>query len=718
MNSLSRRAFLSAGGAFILGFGLKSNFTKGNTVNNRDNKHNSVPLNAYIEVYDNDLIVLKIPFLECGQGIYTAAAMLLAEELDVRLEQVKVKASLPDIAYIMPQDRTQLTLGSYSTGKAWLPLRDAGASARIMFLEAASKLWNLSIESCRTEAGKVYGPQGESLSYGQLVLDAVKIPVPEQTKLKDVSEFKLIGKTQPRLDTVEKINGQAIYGIDIKIPNMKIGLVHASPFMGGKLKNIDDAQTKKVKKVTDVLYLEHSCCVVADHYWAANKGLQFLIGDWDYNDNPQSNNNHINHQLHLAMKQAGETLFKNSNDDMETVFSKAVQRHKGVYQQPLLAHAAMEPLNCTVYVQNDQCEIWTGTQIPLWIRDQIAQLLGLPKEKIIVYNQYVGGSFGRRMEEDYIIEAVQFAKQVNYPLKVIWSREEDFAQDHLRPAYVDYLEAGWDKAGNIIALFHHIVGPDHVDYWEGEEKKSDYSNMVLGLKDASYQFPFYQINYTKCDIPSIVPGWWHGQEATRNLFAFECFIDELAEKQKKDPIVFRNQLLGDNAEAKAVLQSVSQMANWGQKQTKSIAQGVAFIHVFDSYLAVIVEAEITTTDVIRLHRVFAAIDCGFAVNPDQVCAQIESGLIFGLSTALYNEAKLQNGKIVQRNFNQYRVIRMNEAPVIEVKIIQNSSNQGKNQPGGIGELGTIAAAPALANALAAITHKRYRSLPLVSNIKN
>lgn len=724
MSNLSRRAFITRTGALALGFSLPlfSGNAQENTkaVKPENNKvvANNVPPNdeyhnAYIEIHADNSIIFRVPDIEFGQGIYTTAAMLLAEELDVVLSAVRVEAALPNEVYILKGEFTEITWGSGSTQKDWLPLQQAAATLRILLVQAAAQLWNIDVGQCHAKEGHVYGPNDQDVLYGQLLQKVALLTEPKEIILKSPDTYSLIGKSQPRVDTPAKIHGTAIYGADVRLPDqqasiMKIGLILACPVVGGKIVQLEDKQALSVQGVVAVLRLEDAVCVVADHFWSASKGASLLEIEWDFGASATVDTQSIYKQLNSVNDENTIVGYTNSDEKIEVSLKNTSHTYEATYNQPMLAHAALEPLNCTISITDTGCEVWSCTQTPLWTQEKVATLLQKDKSQIKIHNLYVGGSFGRRLDDEYIVQAVKFAKQVSYPLQCLWSREEDFAQDHVRPPYVDKVEVGVDENSLLVAVKHNIIGPSVMARWDKSQltKEGMDPDLLLGINSLPYQIPHYQLNYTPCEIPAIIPGWWQGNGATRNIFVLESMINKYAVKAKKDPIEYRKLLKPDDR-ALGVINMVAQQAQWDIAPPKDIGRGFALAHVFGSYIAMVVEAEVTATSIVRLHRVIVAVDCGLAVNPDQIAAQIESGTVFGLGSALYNEVQIQNGQIVQRNFNQYRVLRMNETPQVEVHIVKSNE-----PPSGVGELGTIVAAPALSHALGSILEKHLYTLPL------
>lgn len=719
MSNLSRRAFLTKTGALAIGFSLPllSGKAQDNTILPKSEEQGDQaardPLNpgyhnAYIEITPGNEVVFYIPDIEFGQGIYTAASMLLAEELEVELASVKIEAALPSSEYILKGEVTEVTWGSGSTQKDWLPLQQAAAILKTMLIEAAAQSWKIKSNQCYAKSGQIYGSDNQQASYAQFLQAAYKLPVPTEVLLKNKDAYRIIGKSQPRIDTPAKIHGTAIYATDVRLTGLKTGFIIACPVVGGKVIHVNDQQARQVQGVVDILSHEDALCIIAEHFWSASKAAELLQIEWDFGPNGTATTDSIYKQLNQAIETQAVVGYSNNSEKIETALSKTHHVYKMTYRQPMLAHAALEPLSCTIKMTDNHCEIWSCSQTPLWTQGRVAEFLKRDKKEIIFHNVYVGGSFGRRLDDEYILQAVKFAQKLSYPVKYVWSREEDFMQDHVRPPYLDQIEAGVNSDGLLMTVKHHLIGPSVTARWDKTllTKEGMDPDLLLGINTIPYQIPYYQLNYTRCDIDAIIPGWWQGNGATRNVFVIESIINKCATKAKKDPIEYRKQLKPD-ARAVAVMDMVSQHAQWDQEPPKNIGRGVALAHVFNSYIAMVVEAEVTAMSVVRLHRVIVAVDCGFAVNPDQIAAQIETGAIIGLGSALYNEVQIEQGQIVQRNFNQYRVLHMNEAPQIEVHIIKSDE-----APSGVGELGTIVAAPALAHALGSVLNKQLYTLPL------
>ncbi|ACI49817.1 aldehyde oxidase and xanthine dehydrogenase molybdopterin binding [Gluconacetobacter diazotrophicus PA1 5] len=705
---LSRRQALAGTGGLLLAAMLPRGAARAATRIVEDQTGPFAP-NAFVRIAPDGAITLILPNVEMGQGIYTGEAMLIAEELDIGLEQIQIEAAPPDDAYVTRELGTQATGGSTSTIATWKSLREAGAVARTLLVQAAAAQWSVDPASCTTGGGMVrHEATGRSLAYGELATAAAALPVPAApVTLRDPSSFRLVGRSQHRLDAPAKVAGTATFGIDVQVPGMRIGTVAACPVMGGVLAHVDDSAARQVPGVRDVLTIGNAVCVVGNHFWAARKGLDALVITWDEGVNAAVSTDTIYRQLHEALD--GPAITAHAKGDARAAIAGATTRVEAVYQQPLLAHAPMEPINCTVQVTPERCDIWVGSQVPMRARDAAADITGLGKDRVHVHNQYIGGGFGRRLEHEYVIQAVQFARQVAYPLKIVWTREEDLTLDRFRPAYVDRLVGGLDRKGNLVGLSHRIVGPAVVARWAPEALLPNGvdDDLLAATVETPYAIPAMFLDYARREAPGVVTAWWRGVGGTRGVFVVESFIDELAARAGKDAVAFRRQMTGGNPRARAVLDLAAEKASWGEPLPKHVGRGIALQYVFGSYLATVMEVDMSDMDTVRVLRAVVAVDCGRMVNPDQVVSQIEGGLIFGISAALFNEVTLRDGRVQETNFHSYRVLRMNESPMIEVHLVNSTED-----PGGIGETGTAAAAAALANAMAAATGRRYRRLPL------
>jgi isoquinoline 1-oxidoreductase subunit beta len=702
----SRRTFLiagaAAGGGLLLAFKVPSIFAGVKAA-----AAASFEPNTFIRIGQDGRVTLTIPQVEMGQGTFTSCPMLLAEELEVNLSQVQVDQAPPnDKLYGNRLIGFQVTGGSTSIRAFFEPLRQAGAAARTMLITVAADTWGVDASTCRAEKGEViHAPTGRKLAYGALVDKAATLP-PEKVALKDPKDFKLIGTPAKRIDTPAKVSGSAVYGIDAKVPGMKTATVAACPVFGGKLKSVDGSKALAIKGVHQVVHLNDAVCVVAEHMGAAKKGLAALEIEWDEGANGKLTTADIVAEMDKASEQEGVVV--RNDGDVDKATAGATTKLDAIYQLPFLAHTTMEPINCTVHVTPDGCEIWVGTQVISRAQAVAAKIAELPPEKVVVHNHFLGGGFGRRLEVDFIAQAVAIAKQVERPVKIIWTREEDVQHDMYRPYFYDRLSAGLDADGMPIAWSHRICGSSIIARWAPPAFKNGFDpDTVDGALDLPYSFPNVRLEYVQHEPKGIPTAFWRSVGPSHNIFVVECFIDELAAAAKKDPVEYRKALLDKTPRAKAVLELAAEKAGWGQAMPKGSGRGVSVQTTFGSYMAQVAEVEVSKQGDVRVKRVTCAVDCGIAVNPNTIEAQIQSAIIYGLTAALYGEITLKDGRVEQSNFDTYRALRINEAPAIDVHIVQ--SNEA---PGGMGEPGTSALAPAVTNAIFAATGVRLRKLPI------
>jgi isoquinoline 1-oxidoreductase subunit beta len=706
---LSRRQFLSVSAA--LGGGLLIGFTTSPSIRNAEGAAGAAfTPNGFIRIGSDGQIVLTMPYVEMGQGTYTSIPMLIAEELEVDLKQVRVEHAPPnEKLYANPLLGVQATGNSNAIRGAWQPLRQAGATARTMLVSAAAKRWNVDPASCSAQSGAVrHVPTGRSVKYGELAADAARVPVPEKVVLKQPADFKLIGTPAKRLDTPSKVNGTAVYGIDVRPPGVKIATLAQSPVFGGRVKSVDDTKAKAVKGVRQVVRLDDAVAVVADHMGAAKKGLAALAIEWDDGPHAQLDTQKIVDQLEKATLEPGAVAQNIGNT--EKAMASAVTKVEATYQVPFLAHATMEPMNCTVHVRKDGCEIWVGNQALARAQATAAKTTGLPLDKVVVHNHLIGGGFGRRLEIDGVTRAVQIAMQVDGPVKVVWTREEDIQHDMYRPSFFDRLSGGLDAKGMPVAWNNRFAGSSIIARWLPPAFNNGLDpDTTEGAIDLVYALPNLHVEYLRVEPPAIPTAFWRSVGPSHNVFVTESFIDELASAAKQDPVAYRRALLDKAPRANAVLELAAQKAGWGKPLPEGIGRGVSIQHVFATYLAQVAEVEVAKDGAVRVRRVVCAVDCGTVVNPDTVRAQIQSAIIFGVTAALRGEITLKGGRVEQSNFHDYQMLRMNEAPAIEVYIVESGE-----APGGMGEAGTSAIAPAVTNAIFAATGKRIRKLPVAN----
>jgi isoquinoline 1-oxidoreductase subunit beta len=708
---LSRRTFLiagaAAGGGLMLAFKLPPLF-----VGMEANAATSFEPNAFVRIGQDGRVTFIIPQVEMGQGTFTSCSMLLAEELEVDLSQVQVDQAPPNEKLYGNRRLGGLqSTGNSSSIRAFFePLRQAGAAARTMLITAAANTWDVDATSCHAEKGEVtHLPTGRKLTYGDLVNRAATLPLPEKVALKDPKDFKLIGTPAKRLDTPAKVNGSAVYGIDAKVPGMKIGTVAACPVFGGKLKSVDDSKALAVRGVHQVVHIDDAVCVVAEHMGAAKKGLAALAIEWDEGPNAKLTTADIVADMEKALEQGGVVV--RNEGDVAQYLAGAKTRLDAVYQVPFLAHTTMEPVNCTVHVQQDGCEIWVGTQAIARAQAVAAKVTGLPPEKVVVHNHFLGGGFGRRLEVDFIAQAVAIAKQVEGPVKIIWTREEDIQHDMYRPYFYDRFSAGLDAEGRPVAWNHRLCGSSIIARWAPPFFQNGFDpDTVEGALEMPYSFPNVRLEYVRHEPKGIPTAFWRSVGPSHNIFVVESFIDELAAAANKDPVEYRRALLDKSPRATAVLELVAQKAGWGGPLPKGSGRGVSVQTTFGSYMAQVAEVDVSKQGDVRVKRITCAVDCGIPVNPNTIEAQVQSAIIYGLSAALYGEITLKDGRVEQSNFDTYRALRMNEVPEINVYIVQNHE-----APGGLGEPGTSALAPAVTNAIFAATGVRLRKLPIDTN---
>jgi isoquinoline 1-oxidoreductase subunit beta len=702
---LSRRSFLAtsavAGGGLLVSLVLPLGQSQAA-------QSDSFTPNAFIRIDGKGQIVLIMPYVEMGQGTYTSIPMLIAEELDVTLKQVHLEHAPPnEKLYANPMLGVQATGNSNAMRGAWKPLREAGAAARLMLVAAAAKRWGVDAKDCSTQAGEVFhAPTGRRLKYGDVATEAANIPAPQRVTLKSPRDFRLIGKPAKRLDAPAKVNGTAIYGIDARPAGVKIATLAQSPVFGGRVKSVDETATKGVKGVRQIVRLDDAVAVVADHMGAARKGLAALKIEWDEGPHARLDTGAVAKELDQATLGTGAVA--QNIGDADAAMASAAIKVEAIYQVPFLAHATMEPMNCTIHLRKDACELWLGTQAIARVQTFAAEAAGLPPEKVIVHNHLLGGGFGRRLEADMAARAVEIAKRVDGPVKIVWTREEDIQHDMYRPYWFDRISAGLDAQGKPVAWKNRYAGSSVIARWLPPGFKDGLDpDSTEGAIDLVYDLPNFHVEYVRVEPPGVPTAFWRSVGPSHNVFVTESFIDELAAAAKQDPVAYRRALLGRNPRAKAVLDLAAEKAGWGQALPKRMGRGVSLQFVFGSYLAQVADVEVSKKGEVRVRRVVSAMDCGTIVNPDTAQAQIQSGTIFGITAALYGEITLKSGRVEQSNFDNYQMLRINEAPQIDVHFVKSSQ-----PPGGMGETGTSCIVPAIANAVFAATGKRLRKMPI------
>ena len=665
---------------------------------------------AFIRITPQNQVILIIPNVEMGQGIYTGEAMLIAEELEVGLDQVRIVPAPPNEAlYKQPLLQFQGTGGSTSIRGAWEPLRRAGAVARTLMIEAAAARWTVPPEECAAErATVVHVPTGRRLTYGEVVDAASRLTPPQQITLKDPSQFKLIGKQLQRVDTPGKVDGTAKFGIDIMVPGMKFATSATCPVFGGTLAAVDDSAALAVPGVLQVVRLPNAVAVVGEHFWAARQGLQALRISWS----PGANAGLTSAALWADMDRAslrGPGAVAKRVGEATQMLNRADKRVEAVYRQPLLSHAPMEPMAAVVHVRGGGAEVWCGTQVPTSAQGAVAKVLGVAPEAVTIHNQLIGGAFGRKLETDYVEQAAAIARACPYPVKLVWTREEDIQHDRYRPMYVDRMSAGLDAQGRPIAWRHRVTGASVTARFApaGMRPNGVDPDAVEEAEDPVYgDFPNMLVDYVQwTPPPGLVVSWWRGVGPTHNIYVVESFVDELAHAAGRDPYEYRRDLLAPRA--RAVLERAARESGWGSPLPARAGRGIIVQKSFGSFLAVVVEVQVSDEGDVALRRITAAVDCGLTINPNTVKQQIEGGIIFGLTAAMHQGITIKDGRTEQSNFHDYRMLRIDETPPLQVIHMPTA-----NPPGGIGETGTTAAAPALCNAVFAATGVRLRELPV------
>lgn len=670
--------------------------------------------NAFLRIDADGTITVMVPRSEMGQGVSTALPQLVAEELDAAWGQVSFEFAPAHDAFGM-----MVTGGSTSVKESWLPLRQAGATARWMLREAAAQRWGIPAAEVETRDARAFAPDGASVTYADLAAEAALLDVPDEVPLKDPADFRLIGQSVPRLDVEAKSTGQAVFGIDAGPNEARIAMVARPPVFGGKVRSFRPDAALAVPGVREVVLIQSGVAVVADGYIAAKAGRDALVIEWDDGPAAGLNDAEIFAQLRDAAQNNGRTV--RDEGDVETALSSSEAKVRATYQLPYLAHATMEPMNCTAWVRDGRCTVWAPTQFqnaPAILgggaRQVAAKAAGVSADNTEVHTTFLGGGFGRRAERDFVHEAAELAGLVEGPVKVIWSREDDMQHDFYRPASYHELTATLNADGSPDAWHHQMASqsilqrlapswvPGPAARFAGRRDPTS----TEGASDQPYRSPNVQMTYAMVDLP-IPVGFWRSVGHTHTGFVVESFIDELAHAAGRDPYEYRRALLSEHPRHLGVLDAVAAAAGWGSTVPDGRARGIAVVESFGSYVAEVAEVSMQSGRP-RVHRVWCAIDCGVVVNPRIVRAQMESAIVFGLTAALYGEINIQAGRVVQSNFHDYPMLRMNEAPDIEVVLAPSG-----DAPGGVGEPGTPPIAPAVTNAIYALTGERIRTLPIV-----
>ncbi len=724
LQSHRRRHFLQSSaalaGGLVIGFWLPAD--RGRPAFAEDAPKPPIHPNAFLRIGKDGTCTVMVKHLEFGQGVMTSLPMIVAEELDCDWSKVRAELAPAAPEYVHTLLGIQITGGSSSVVNSFDQLRTVGAQARAMLVQAAAGEWKVKPADCRTEKGFVVGPGGKRAAYGQLAAAAGKLPVPEKVALKDPKDFKIIGKPTRRLDAADKVEGRAVFGLDLKLPStagqvatgpasgtpprLHIAVVARPPAFGARLKGFNPEKVKAVPGVTHVIQLANGIAIVGNHFWAVKKGRDVLEAEWEPGANPASTEA-LGTQFRELAKTAGLPAKKAANVEAIKSASKTIVAE---YEVPFLAHAPMEPLNCTVEVRADGAEIWVGSQFQTVDQGAAARVLGLKPEQVKLNTVLAGGGFGRRANpvSDYITEACAIAALAKVPVKTVWTREDDIRGGFYRPMVVHRAEVGLDASGNIVGWNHAIVGPSIIGGTPFEAmmvKDGIDPTSTEGVADTPYEIPNLAVGLhtVKTDVPVL---WWRSVGHSHSAFVMETLIDEIAAARRMDPVQLRRQLLAKNSRMLKVLDLAAAKSGWGSALPKGVARGIAIHESFGSVCAHVAEVSLQG-DEPKVRKVTTAFDCGLVVNPLTVEAQLQSAIAFGLSAALYSRITLKDGKVEQSNFNDYRVLRMNEMPQVEVHLVA-----GGDKPTGVGEPGVPPVAPAVANALFALTGKRIRTLPI------
>ncbi|MDT7848809.1 xanthine dehydrogenase family protein molybdopterin-binding subunit [Methylophilus sp. VKM B-3414] len=710
--NLSRRSFIKSTALVAGGLVVAFSIPQAKRFMGVANAAEALPLpapNAFLRIGADDSITVMLAHSEMGQGVWTTLPMLIADELDADWSKIKVEHAPAAPAYVHTAYGIQITGGSSTTWSEFDRYRQAGALTRVLLLEAAAKQWKVPVAGLRTENGFVINGT-QKLSYGKLVETASQLPTPTSVTLKKPEQWKLIGKATKRLDSAEKINGTAKFGQDVQFEGLKVAMVARAPVFGSTLKSLDDAAARKVPGVIKVVKVPTGVAVIAEHYWAAKQGREALKLEWALAGHDKPDTPALLKQYQALAQKPGLQAAKAG--DVATASKQAKQTIQAEYVLPYLAHAPMEPLNCAVKISDQGCEIWTGTQMQTTDQASAAKILGLKPEQVKIHTLFLGGGFGRRANPraDFVSEAVEVAKAAGMPVKTVWSREDDIKGGFYRPMFVHKASIALDKQGKPLAWQQTLVGQSIIKGtpFEGVMIKDGIdATSVEGVADSPYVkgTPHHevQLHSVQSDVPVL---WWRSVGHSHSAFVMESLIDELAHASKQDPLAYRRQLLKDHPRHLAALNLAADKAGWGKPLPTGVFRGIAVHESFGSYVAQVAEVSVKDGEV-KVHRVVMAIDCGLAVNPDGVKAQMESCVAFALGAALSSEVSFKDGQVEQSNFHNYQVLRMKDMPKVEVHIVPSTEKMG-----GVGEPGVPPLAPAVTNAIFAATGKRIRRLPI------
>ena len=664
--------------------------------------------NAWVHIADDNTITIQVAHSEMGQGVYTSMPMLVAEELNVDLNQIKVAIAPPDAAYVNALLGAQITGGSTSVRASFDKLRVAGAQVREMLVSAAAAQWGVDASQLKADKGVVTGPGGKKATYGALAAAASKLPVPEKPALKDAKDFRIVGKRTKRLDTPAKTNGTAEFGVDVKLPGMVYATVQQCPVIGGKVKSFDGAQAKGMPGVQAVVQISDGVAVVADTWWRAKKAMETVKVQWDEGAVAALSDTSIIEGTRQAAKSGKVIEIAKPQGDVAAALKGAAKVVEAEYITPMQSHSPLEPMNFTAHVQGDKILLIGPTQFQQGAQGAVAGALGVKPEDITLKTTYLGGGFGRRLELDFIVQAAEISKAVGKPVKLLWTREEDMVHDFYRPMGVNHMKAGLDASGMPVGVHFKVTSQSVTQRAFGLPKET-LDPFMAEAAVAGYNVPNTQHDLVIHDTGFRV-GYWRAVSHSMNAFANESFVDEMAKATGQDPYAYRMKMLAGKPRYANVLKLAAEKAGWGKPLPAGRARGIALMEGYDSYMAQVAEVSLNKDGSVKVHKVTVAADVGHMVNPDTVEAQLQSSIIFGMGAVLKHQITMTNGRVQETNYNSYEPVRMYEAPQIDIVLVKSTE-----KPGGIGEPGTAVAAPAIANAVAALTGKRVRRLPLTAD---
>ena len=698
MTPMTRRQFITvtsaAGAGLVLGFWLPDRA-------DAQGLPEQFEPNAWLAINTDGSVTITVAKSEMGQGVMTALPMIVAEELDADWSMVRAEQAIAHERY-----GSMGTGGSTSVRTSWDHLRRAGATARAMLISAAARQWNVDRASCRAERGAVHHVSGRRATYGELTRAAAQLPVPDDVPLKSPDAYTMLGRPVPRLDSPAKVDGSAQFGLDIRRPDMLYAVVARCPVFGGEVASYDDSAALAVPGVRKILRVESGIAVLADSTWAALQGREALTITWDEGTHRDLSIEAIRAQF--RQKDDAPAAIAEQTGDARAALERSARRLEAVYEAPYLAHATMEPMNCTADVRDGSLELWAPTQNPQGSRSRAAHLAGMEEERVTVHTTFLGGGFGRRFSTDFVTEAVQASMAARAPVKVTWTREDDMQHDWYRPASRHLLNGAVDEQGRLVALTHRVIAPSIRGQADPSRVKDGLDrSAVEGTVDLPYTIPNLRVEYVMANT-GVPIGSWRSVYPSQNVFALESFLDELASLAGTDPVEFRLQMMDEHPRMKRVLELAAEKSGWGTPAPEGLTRGVAFSPpaFFRTPVAQVVEVSVEGAT-IRVHRVVCAIDCGIVINPDTVVAQMESGIVYGLTAALTGEITIRGGRVEQGNFDDYPLLTLDQMPRVEVHIVSSTE-----PPSGTGEPGLPAIAPAVANAVAAATGTRLRSMPL------